>query len=380
MASRLALAQRLIKEMSSDPNGTHIVDHKGWNVRIIPTGIDTIDLASGVGGFPEGRIILLHGREGAGKTTLAWECCAAAQRMGGLPIFLDFERKASLTYAATMGVNVEELVLAWPETIEEGFAFIDKVGRRAREMSVDCPIVIVWDSLHAAEAEEVKKKQMGKRAETAAEIDAEEKKAERAVYKAKAYSPASRAYSHCCQHFVKVAAQHRLTLIAISQVRVKVDSDIWGDHETVGVGKAVNHYATMTLTFDARRRGKSEDRPRGEDITVLFRKNQVAEPFRQAKYSLDYGIGFDRTRATWDAARAIDLIAPPNGKGAWSVFTVDGQEYKVQGLTGYLRLIKKQPGVHSGVRAMIRQHIADLLKDKEEPAEPESPPEEGPGE
>ena len=299
--------------------------------RVLSSGNDALDAATGIGGFPEGTFCILHGVESGGKTTLALQAVAETQRTGGIGVYLDFERKLDLRYAAALGVDLDAFVLwpkpldpeereAWekarkeakdrakgtgkspeaksgpgaPPSIERGFAFMEACILRARKLDPDCPVLFVWDSLHAATC--LKGYAKG--------------------YEDGEFPGEAQAYSRNLRRFVQTLADTRSTLLAISQVRMKIDpTNPRESKEKIAIGRAAMFYAILVFQIrNIRARGSVKKGATGETIEAIARKNQVAIPWQVATFPLVYGKGVDRGAATFYAAKALDLLTPKRKK------------------------------------------------------------------
>lgn len=299
--------------------------------RVVPTGIDGLDMAIGVGGLPEGRFIILHGAEGTGKSTLALEMVAQVQRMGGVCLYIDWECKLDLAYAAAIGVDVHSLILATPEHIEKGFGLVAKVLEITRKVDADCPVLIVWDSLHAAMA----------------------MKEANADFDQGVFSPEPQSYSRGLKKIIPRLALARAILVGISQVRMTTD----GMHskEVVAVGKAAPFYASVIMEVkNETPRGTVKTGRTGEKIRVICRKNQVAAPFRVTHLDIVYGSGIDRVAATCDAAWALGVVSKHGQKvclGDVDLYTGKKEEFAEWAKANPDLLEKIREAVH---QAMIR--------------------------
>lgn len=362
----MKFAKKLKKFLANDEE-TRLIEPATWELKVLPTGIDSFDVATAVGGLPEGRLIIYHGKEQSGKTTVAFHCLAAAQAVGGLAIYFDYEQKISLPWVASLGVVVDDLVIAVPTSIEAGFEFIDKAVERTRQESVDCPILVVWDSLHAAPARAT--------LETA--------------YEVKGYPPEARVYAHCMRRFASLGAQRRVTLIAISQVRAKIEQAPqgksqwhphgWEDRGKVAVGNAARFYTSLVAEFKSTKR-QQQGQPGGNDVEVRFTKNQVGPKDGIARFPLMYGRGatpgVDYYAATWEAIRDLGLMRVSEKKGWW-VVEAGGESYKVQSAAGFSQIARKHPEFYNAVRADIRAEIASRMAPVAEAQEEDArPPEE----
>lgn len=305
---------------------------------VLSSGVDTVDVATGVGGWPEGRFAILHGPEGCGKTTLALLAVAECQRQGGVAVYLDFEAKIDHHYVEALGVDLDALILSTPLHIERGFNFIEKCLTLARRASADCPVLFVWDSLHAG----VGKKRYA--------IDYEEGH----------FNPETAAYSHGLSKLIPKLFLGRGILLGISQVRMKLDG--FKAREKVGVGNAPLFYASMIAKLRATKpKGNVKKGRTGEQVTVRFVKNQVAVPFSTAEYHNVYGTGPDVPASTLLAAEMVGLSDAPTKGGIYRVEWPIGSEGKTQEaklqLGGMQAWAAKNPAPYEALRAAVRAGI-----------------------
>ena len=302
---------------------------------VIPTGNDAFDVATGIGGLPEGRIVMLAGAEASGKSTFALECAAEVQRRNGLVVYLDYECKLDMGYAKALGVDVDQMVVARPAYIEKGFEMLDVVLRKAREGDEEkFPILVIWDSLHGAQAKRT--------------FDGE--------YEAEGFSPESLAYAKCMRKFVPALERTNAVMLAISQVRSDIGAFITKDK--IGVGRACRFYASVVAFLRAKEKIASSAGPVGEKIEATITKNQVGNPFRIAKWPIYYGKGVDKAAATLSAAEAVGVATM--GKKGWLQLNVAGATIPVHGVSGFAKLAESDPALFSKTREAIRALIGKV--------------------
>jgi recombination protein RecA len=248
-------------------------------VGVIPTGSLALDLATGVGGYPRGRVIEIYGPESSGKTTLALHAIAEAQRGGGVAAFIDAEHALDVAYAKGVGVDTERLLVSQPDTGEQA---LDITEMLVRSGAVD---LIVIDSVAAltpkAELEgEMGDQHMGLQA---------------------------RLMSQALRKLTAVAHRTGTTLFFINQLRHKIGVT-FGSPETTTGGNALKFYASMRL--DVRRIGqvKIGDELVGGRTRVKIAKNKCAPPFTEAEFEIRYGTGVDTMSEILDLGVARGLI------------------------------------------------------------------------
>ncbi len=234
-------------------------------VDVIPTGSLALDVALGIGGIPRGRIIEIYGPESGGKTTLALQIIAQAQKQGGVAAFIDAEHALDPNYAAALGVNVDDLLISQPDTGEQALEIAELLVRSG---AVD---VIVVDSVAALVP--------------SAEIEGEMGDSHVGLQ--------ARLMSQALRKLTAVLAKSNTAAIFINQLREKVGV-MYGNPEVTPGGRALKFYASVRL--DVRRVGqpiKKKDTPIGNRVKVKVTKNKLAPPFKEVELELYYGKGID---------------------------------------------------------------------------------------
>jgi recombination protein RecA len=254
-------------------------DEEAEPVSTIGTGSLALDLATGVGGYPRGRVVEIYGPESSGKTTLALHAIAEAQRSGGVAAFIDAEHALDIAYARDIGVATEKLLISQPDTGEQA---LDIAEMLVRSGAVD---LIVIDSVAAltpkAELEgEMGDQHMGLQA---------------------------RLMSQALRKLTAVTHRTGTTLLFLNQLRQKIGVT-FGSPETTTGGNALKFYASMRL--DVRRIGqvKIGDEPVGGRTRVKIAKNKCAPPFTEAEFEIRWGTGVDALSELIDLGVARGLI------------------------------------------------------------------------
>lgn len=261
-------------------------------VSVIRTGALTLDAALGIGGLPRGRIVEIFGPESSGKSTLAIHVVANAQRNGGLAAYIDAEHALDPTYAAKIGVNLNDLLISQPDSGEEALNIAETL---ARSNAVD---VIVIDSVAAlvpkSELEgEIGDQFMGLQA--------------RMMSQALRKLTASLSKSNTCAVF-------------INQIREKIGV-VYGNPETTTGGRALKFYASIRLDIRRIAGIKGPDNSEvGNRVKVKVVKNKMAPPFQAAEFDIMFNEGISRTGAVIDLGAEYNII---DKKGAW--FSYKGQ-------------------------------------------------------
>jgi recombination protein RecA len=297
-------------------------------VQVIPTGSLSLDIATGIGGFPKGRVIEIYGPESSGKTTLALNAIAQAQKMGGTAAFIDAEHALDIGYAAKLGVNAEDLLVSQPDTGEQALEVAETLVRSG---AVD---IVVIDSVAALTPK--------------AEIEGDMGDAHMGLQ--------ARLMSQALRKLTASISKSLTTVIFINQIRMKIGV-MFGNPETTTGGTALKFYSSMRL--DIR---KIESLKDGQDITggrvrVKIVKNKVAPPFRQAEFDIYFNEGISKIGEIIDLGVDKGIIEK---SGAW--YSYSGNKIG-QGRENAKEYLKNNPNIASE----IEQKIFDVYGVKANP-------------
>jgi recombination protein RecA len=289
---------------------------------VVPSGSIAIDLALGVGGFPRGRIAEIYGPEASGKTTLALHAIAEAQKLGGTAAFIDVEHALDPTYAAALGVDLDNLLVSQPDTGEQA---LDIAEMLIRSNAVD---VIVLDSVAALV--------------TKAELEGDMGDAHVGL-QARLMSQALRKLTACI-------SRSKAVMIFINQLREKVGV-MFGSPETTSGGRALKFYASIRL--DVR---KLEQIKVGQDVVgtrtrVKVVKNKVAPPFRQAEFDITYGRGISKMGSILDIALERNIVGK---SGSWYTY---GEQRIGQGRENAKSYLEEHLDLADEIAAKIREEL-----------------------
>ena len=298
-------------------------DANSVDVEVIPTGSLTLDMALGVGGLPRGRVIEIYGPESSGKTTVALHVVAEAQKMGGEAAFIDAEHALDPVYAKKLGVDIDNLIVAQPDTGEQA---LDIAEALVRSGALD---VIVVDSVAALVPK--------------AEIDGEMGDSHVGLL--------ARLMSQALRKLTAVISKSGTVVIFINQLREKVGV-MYGNPETTPGGRALKFFSSVRLDV---RRGeviKNGTELIGNKTKVKVVKNKVAPPFKTAEFDILYGEGISKEGNILDFAVENNIIKK---SGAW--FSYNGEKIG-QGRDN----VRKYMVANKEFTAEIDRQVRELLK------------------
>jgi len=291
-------------------------------IEVIPTGAISIDFALGIGGMPRGRVVEIYGPESSGKTTLALQVIAEAQRAGGMAAFVDAEHALDAQYAQKLGVDVENLLVSQPDHGEQALEIVEVLIRSG---GVD---VVVVDSVAALVPK--------------AEIEGEMGEAQMGLQ--------ARLMSQALRKLTGVVSKSKTTLIFINQLREKIGV-MFGNPETTTGGRALKFYASVRVDIRRIASIKDGDHIIGGRTRVKVVKNKLAPPFREAEFDVMYGEGISREGDLLDLAVDKRIIEK---SGAWFAY---GGERLGQGRENAKQFLKENPDIRQIIEDRVRKEL-----------------------
>jgi recombination protein RecA len=296
----------------------------------IPTGSLSLDIATGIGGIPRGRITEIFGPESSGKTTLALHTIAEAQKKGGMAAFIDAEHALDINYANKLGVNCDDLLVSQPDNGEQALEIAEILVRSG---AMD---IVVVDSVAALVPR--------------AEIEGDMGDAHMGLQ--------ARLMSQALRKLTGTISKTQTSLVFINQIRMKIGV-MFGNPETTTGGNALKFYASLRL--DIRKTGTLKDGQEiiGSRTKVKVVKNKIAPPFKEAEFDILYGEGISREGDVLDLGVAHDIVEK---SGTWYSFA--GNRIG-QGRENARVFLKDHPEALTEVETKIKQTYG-LIKEQQQ--------------
>jgi len=260
-------------------------DEIAEGVQVIPTGSLTLDIATGIGGFPRGRVVEIFGPESSGKTTLALNAIAQAQKSGGSAAFIDAEHALDISYAQKLGVKIEDLLVSQPDTGEQALEVTEMLVRSG---ALD---IIAIDSVAALVPKAEIEGDMG---DSLPGLQA-------------------RLMSQALRKLTAAISKSMTTVIFINQIRMKIGV-MFGNPETTTGGNALKFYSSMRLDIRRIEALKDNQETVGGRVRVKVVKNKVAPPFKQAEFDIYFNEGISRVGELVDLGVEKGIVEK---SGAW---------------------------------------------------------------
>jgi recombination protein RecA len=291
-------------------------------IAVIPTGSISFDAALGVGGFPRGRVVEIFGPESSGKTTIALQVIAEAQKTGGMAAFVDAEHALDPGYAKKLGVDVDNLLVSQPDYGEQALEIAEAL---VRSNAID---VLVVDSVAALVPK--------------AELDGEMGDSHMGLQ--------ARLMSQALRKLTGIVSKSRTCMIFINQIREKIGV-MFGNPETTTGGRALKFYASMRIDIRRIAAIKEGEQVTGSRTKVKIVKNKVAAPFREAEFDILYGEGISREGDLLDLAVNRNLLEK---SGAW--FSYKGERIG-QGRENARQFLRDNKDVMAKLEAEVRKEL-----------------------
>ncbi len=297
-----------------------------YNVDAIPTGSMTLDMALGIGGVPRGRIVEIYGPESSGKTTVALQIVAEAQKLGGEVAFVDVEHALDPVYARALGVDIDNMLVSQPDSGEQALEIAEALVRSG---ALD---VIVLDSVAAMV--------------TKAEIDGEMGDTH--------VGQLARLMSQAMRKLTSVISKSNCVAIFINQVREKIGV-IYGNPETTPGGRALKFYSSVRIEVRKGEAIKNGGEVIGNRTKCKVVKNKVSPPFKECEFDLFFGKGISREGEVVDLAVDLDII---HKSGAW--FSYEGDKIG-QGRDNTKEWLRSNPDKAKEIEEKIKQKTDELV-------------------
>lgn len=327
----LDLAVKQIEKQYGKGSIMRMGDEPAVKIDSIPTGSLTLDSALGVGGVPRGRIVEIYGPESSGKTTLATHIIAEAQALGGTCAFIDAEHAFDVNYAEKLGVKVDNMLVAQPDTGEQALNITEMLVRSG---ALD---IVVIDSVAALVPQ--------------AEIEGEMGDSHVGLQ--------ARLMSQALRKLTGTLSRTKTVLIFINQIREKIGV-MFGNPETTSGGRALKFYASVRM--DIRRIGAIKD---GTDVIgnrtrVKIVKNKTAPPFRQAEFDIVYGEGISALGELIDLGCEYNIVQK---SGSWYSY---GDETMGQGREAAKTWLRENEEDRADIKRAIREELGMIESDEDE--------------
>lgn len=300
-------------------------ENASLKVDAISTGSLSLDIATGIGGLPKGRIVEVYGPESSGKTTLALHCLAEAQKAGGVAAFIDAENALDPIYAANLGVNVDELLVSQPDYGEQALEITDQL------VSSGAIDIVVVDSVAALVPKSEIEGDMGDNH----------------------VGQHARLMSQALRKLTGTANKTKCLIIFINQLREKIGV-IYGNPEVTTGGRALKFYSSIRIDVRKAEQLKNGSEVIGSRTKAKIVKNKVAPPFKSAEFDIMYGTGISKEGEIVDMAVEYDII---HKGGSWFSY---GDRRLGQGRDNIKNLIKNDPEFSAELETKIKAKLEEI--------------------
>ena len=291
-------------------------------IQAIPTGSIALDIATGIGGYPRGRVVEVFGPESSGKTTLALHAIAEAQKAGGVAAFIDAEHALDINYAKRLGAKIEDLLVSQPDTGEQALEVAEALVRSG---AVD---IIVIDSVAALVPKAEIEGDMG---DSLPGLQA-------------------RLMSQAMRKLTAAISKSQTTIMFINQIRMKIGV-MFGNPETTTGGNALKFYSSMRLDIRKIDNLKENQETVGGRVRVKVVKNKVAPPFKQAEFDIYFNEGISRVGELVDVGAENGIIEK---SGAW--YSFNGNRIG-QGRENVKEFLRNNPDISESILQKITEHM-----------------------
>ncbi len=328
-AAKLKALQATIDKIEKDYGKGTIMklgDQPEWDAaQVIPSGSIALDHALGIGGYPKGRIIEIYGPESSGKTTLAIHAIAQAQKAGGIAAIIDAEHAFDRTYAKSLGVDLETLLISQPDNGEQALEIADNLIRSG---AID---IVVIDSVAALTPKAEIEGEMGEN-----KVGLQARLMSQALRKLTANISKT---NTCC--------------IFINQLREKIGI-MFGNPETTTGGNALKFYASVRLDIRRTTQIKDGEEALGNHVKVKVVKNKMAPPFKKAEFDIVFGEGISHSSELVDLGVELGIIQK---SGSWFSYN---DSRLAQGREGAKKVMQDNPELADEIEAKIRAAMANV--------------------
>ena len=315
-------------------------ENSSLKVDAIPTGSLSLDIATGIGGLPRGRIIEIYGPESSGKTTLALHCIAEAQKLGGDAAFVDAEHALDPIYAANLGVDVDSLIVSQPDYGEQALEITEQL------VSSGAIDIVVVDSVAALVPKSEIEGDMG---------DSH-------------VGQHARLMSQALRKLAGTINKTNCIVIFINQLREKIGV-MYGNPEVTTGGRALKFYASMRIDVRKIEQLKASGSEFiGSRTRAKIVKNKVAPPFKSAEFDIMYGTGISKQGEILDMAVEYDIV---HKGGSWFSY---GDRRLGQGRDNVKEIIKNEPELAAELEQKIKERMAEEQENATQKYQPKAAP------